>query len=124
MTTKTTVWALPLLVLTLLGGCQGQELTDAVPEVLATYPHDADAFTQGLLLEGGRFYESTGLYGESTLREVVPETGEVLREVTVPPQYFAEGLTLVGDRLIQITWREGEALVYDLETFEQTSTLR
>lgn len=122
MTTKM-LGVLPLLALTLLGGCQGQELTDAVPEVLATYPHDADAFTQGLLLEGGRFYESTGLYGESTLREVVPETGEVLREVTVPPEYFAEGLTLVGDRLIQITWREGEAFVYDRETFERTGTL-
>lgn len=111
------------LLLVLLGGCQGQELTDAVPEVLATYPHDASAFTQGLVLEGGRFYESTGIYGESTLREVIPETGEVLREVTVPREYFAEGLALVGDRLIQITWREGEAFVYDLETFEQTGTL-
>ena len=98
-------------------------MTEAVPKVLETYPHDAGAFTQGLLLSGGHFYESTGLYGQSTLREVVPETGEVLREVELPPEYFAEGLALVGNRLIQITWKEGEALVYDLDTFEQTGTL-
>ncbi len=112
-----------LLGLLILAGCQGQELTEAVPEVLRSYPHDPEAFTQGLLLEDGRFYESTGLYGESTLREVVPETGEVLREVVVPQEYFAEGLALVDDRLIQITWREGEALIYDLDTFEQLDTL-
>ncbi len=112
-----------LLGLALLTGCQGQELTEAVPEVLETYPHDANAFTQGLLLENDHFFESTGLYGESTLREVIPETGEVLREVNVPQEYFAEGLALVGDRLIQITWRSGEAFVYNLDTFEQTDTL-
>lgn len=112
-----------LLGLVVLSGCQSQELIEAVPEVLETYPHDTGAFTQGLLLENGRFYESTGLYGESSLREVAPETGEVLREVELPPEYFAEGLALVGDRLIQITWREGEAFVYNLETFEQTDTL-
>lgn len=116
-----TLWT-PLL-LVVLGGCQAQAPKNAVPEVLATYPHDTDAFTQGLLLNGDRFFESTGLYGESTLREVVPETGEVVREVTVPPEYFAEGLTLVGDRLVQITWREGTAFVYDVGTLEQTGTL-
>ena len=105
MTLKT-LWT-PLLLL-LLGGCRGQELTDAVPEVLATYPHDSSAFTQGLVLEGSRFYESTGLYGESTLREVVPETGEVLREVTVPREYFAEGLALVDDRLLLTLWHLAE----------------
>lgn len=109
--------------LLMLAGCQGQEVTQTVPEILATYPHDAAAFTQGLLLSGEHLYESTGIYSQSTLREVVPETGEVLREVELAPNYFAEGLTLVGDRLIQITWREGTALVYDLDTFEQTDTL-
>lgn len=121
MKMKLVLWV--LLFSALLSGCQGQELRSAVPEVLATYPHDPNAFTQGLLLEEDRFFESTGLYGKSTLREVVPETGEVLREVSVPPEYFAEGLTLVGDRLIQITWREGKAFVYDRNTFERTDTL-
>ncbi len=111
-----------LLGLSLMVGCQAQELSQAVPEVLATYPHDPEAFTQGLLLTDGHFFESTGLYGESSLREVVPETGEVLREVELSPELFAEGLTLVDDRLIQITWRAGVALVYNADTFEQTAT--
>lgn len=89
-----------------------------VPEVIADYPHDAGAYTQGLLLHDGFFYESAGQYGESTLRQVATETGEVLRQVDVPAEYFAEGLALVEDRLIQITWREQTAFVYDLETFE------
>ena len=120
---KTTIYAALLFCLLTLTGCQGQGLTEAVPQVLETYPHDKGAFTQGLLLSGGHFYESTGLYGQSTLREVIPQTGEVLREVNVPPQYFAEGLTLVGNRLIQITWKSGKAFVYNLDTFEQTGTL-
>ncbi len=111
-----------LVGLSLTVGCQAQELSRAVPEVLATYPHDPEAFTQGLLLEDGHFYESTGIYGESSLREVVPETGEVLREVELSPDLFAEGLTLVADRLIQITWKAGVALVYNADTFEQTDT--
>lgn len=122
MTPRSYSRTLALLSLLLLTACQGQEVTEAVPEILETYPHDPAAFTQGLLLEDGRFYESTGLYGQSTLREVVPETGEVLREVALPAEYFAEGLTLVNDLLIQITWNEGTAFVYDLETFEQTGT--
>jgi glutamine cyclotransferase len=115
--------SLMLSALFLLSGCQAQELTRAVPVVLETYPHDPQAFTQGLLLEDDRFFESTGLYGASSLREVVPETGEVVRELALPPEYFAEGLALIGDRLIQLTWREGAALVYDLDTFEQVDTL-
>lgn len=122
MTTNRIGRALVLFGLLLLTACQGQGVTDAVPEVLETYPHDPSAFTQGLLLSDGHFYESTGIYGQSTLREVVPETGEVLREVALPAEYFAEGLTLVDDRLIQITWQEGTAFVYDLDTFEQTDT--
>ncbi len=87
--------------------------------VLDSFPHDVDAFTQGLVFaEDGLFYESTGLYGESDLRQVEPETGEVLEIVDVPDAFFAEGLALVDDRLIQITWRENTAFVYDFETFE------
>ena len=93
-----------------------------VPEVLESYPHDVDAFTQGLLLEGDALFESTGLYGSSSLREVDPETGEVLREEAVPGAYFAEGLALVGDRLIQLTWQKETAFVYDKETFESLGT--
>jgi glutamine cyclotransferase len=93
-----------------------------VPQVLNTYDHDTGAFTQGLIWLDGSLYESTGLYGESTLREVTPETGEVQRQIELGEQYFAEGLELVNGRLIQLTWREGEAFVYDPETFERVDT--
>jgi glutaminyl-peptide cyclotransferase len=90
--------------------------------VLSVRPHDPEAFTQGLLLHEGSFYESTGQYGESDLREVDPQTGEVLRLVPLDETYFGEGLARVDDRLYQITWREGEAFVYDMETFERLQT--
>jgi glutamine cyclotransferase len=90
-----------------------------VPQVLSTRPHDPRAFTQGLVLHGGLLYESTGLYGESTLREVDPWTGEVYRRLDLPPNLFAEGLARVDDRLIQLTWVEGVAIEYDLATFER-----
>ncbi|NWG15436.1 MAG: glutaminyl-peptide cyclotransferase [Chloroflexi bacterium] len=93
-----------------------------VPEVIAGYPHDTGAYTQGLVLHDGYFYESAGQYGESTLRQVDPETGKVLKQVDLPAEYFAEGLALVEDRLIQITWQEQTAFIYDLETFEQIGT--
>lgn len=99
-----------------------EEVPAFIPRVIDTIPHDPDAFTQGFLIHEGRLFESTGRYGESTLREVDLATGEVLRSVAVPEAYFAEGLALVDDRLIQLTWKEGEALVYDLETFEQVET--
>lgn len=93
-----------------------------VPKVISTRPHDTEAFTQGLLLYEDRLFESTGLNGRSSLREVDPMTGEVLRQVDLEQEYFAEGLALVDDRLIQLTWQNGIAFVYDLETFEQVDT--
>lgn len=86
--------------------------------VLNTYPHDEAAFTQGLLLHEGYLYESTGLVGESSLRKVDLATGEVLRLVDVPEPHFAEGLELVGDELLQLTWRTGTLFRYDVNTFE------
>jgi glutamine cyclotransferase len=82
-------------------------------EVVATYPHDPDAFTQGLLVHGGRFLESTGQYGASSLREVEIESGKVLRSVSLGREEFGEGLALAGGRLFQLTWRSGGALVWD-----------
>lgn len=94
-----------------------------IPEVIATYPHDPSAYTQGLLWYEGEFYESAGEYEKSTLRRVDPTTGEVLQMVEVPPEYFAEGLALVDDRLFQLTWKEEVAFVYDRETFEVIDTI-
>jgi glutaminyl-peptide cyclotransferase len=86
-------------------------------EVLESYPHDPDAFTQGLLLHDGHLYESTGLYGRSSLRQVELATGRVLRRVDLPSNLFGEGLALAGGKLVQLTWREGVAPTYDLATF-------
>jgi glutaminyl-peptide cyclotransferase len=94
------------------------EIAVLVPTILEIYPHDTRAYTQGLLLYEGTFFESTGQYGRSSLRQVQPETGDVIREVPLEPNYFAEGLALVADELYQITWREGKAFVYDRETFQ------
>jgi len=92
------------------------------PEVVSVRHHDPNAWIQGLLLHDGVFYESTGRYGESTLRAVDPETGEVQQQIELPEEYFAEGLALVDDRLIQLTWKENVAFVYDRATFEQIGT--
>jgi glutaminyl-peptide cyclotransferase len=86
--------------------------------VVSRRPHDPDAFTQGLLLDpAGRLYESTGRLGHSTLREVDRWSGRVLRLVALPPDHFGEGLALVRERLIQLTWRNGLAHVWDAGTF-------
>ncbi len=89
-------------------------------EVLQTVPHDPAAFTQGLLIDDGVVFESTGRYGTSTLREVDLASGEVQRSVPVDETLFAEGLELVDGRLIQLTWKAGRALVYEAETFALT----
>lgn len=86
-------------------------------EVLNVYPHDPGAFTQGLIYLDGFLYESTGLYGESTLRKVDLETGEVIQKIDLMPEYFAEGMTHWGDTLVQLTWREGTGFVYELADF-------
>lgn len=90
--------------------------------VVATYPHDPAAFTQGLVFADGVFYESTGLNGESSLRRVEITTGKVLQEIKVPGEYFAEGLALVGDELLQLTWQHHRGFVYDRKTFAQKRT--
>jgi glutamine cyclotransferase len=100
----------------------GQLAGSQVPEVVRTLPHDPESSTQGLELYEGRFYESTGQYGDSKLLEVDVETGEILREVALSEDYFGEGLARVGNELIQLTWHEGVAFVYDLETFAQVRT--
>lgn len=92
-------------------------------KVIATFPHDQTSFTQGLVFAGNdEFYESTGLEGESTLRRVRISTGETLQRIDVPPQYFAEGLAMVGDELLQLTYKHQLGFVYDRTTFKQKRT--
>lgn len=98
--------------------------SDIVPEtysytIVNQYPHDLKAFTQGLLYHDGYLYESTGQWGQSSLRKVDHISGEVLQQIELSDDYFAEGLTRFGDQLIQLTYKAGKAFVYDLETFEQ-----
>ncbi len=90
--------------------------------VVATYPHDRTAFTQGLVYDNGVLFESTGQYGQSSLRKVQLRTGRVLQRRGVSHTYFAEGLALVGNRLIQLTWKEKTGFVYDKASFRQTRT--
>ena len=87
-------------------------------EVVNAYPHDPSAFTQGLLWHDGFLYESTGLNGESSLRKVTLETGVPAQNRKVDRQYFAEGLALSGDRLVQLTWQSQRAFEYSLGAFE------
>jgi glutamine cyclotransferase len=90
--------------------------------IVNVYPHDPQAFTQGLIFRDGFLYESTGHRGRSTLRKVRLETGEVVQQRSLDPQYFGEGLTASHDRLIQLTWQAGRGFVYDPATFEVTRT--
>jgi glutamine cyclotransferase len=92
--------------------------------VAATYPHDRDAYTQGLVYAGGVLYESTGLYGRSGVRRVELASGRILAERRLPARYFGEGLTLFADRLVQLTWRAGEAFVYDRKTLARVAARR
>lgn len=112
---------LSALALTLLiGGCGPARSQELTVEIVRELPHDERAFTQGLLLQGGILYESTGLVGRSSLRAVDPTSGEVIRQRDIPAPYFAEGLALVGNELLQLTYRAGKLFRWDLETFEPT----
>jgi glutamine cyclotransferase len=88
-------------------------------ELVAVYPHDRHAWTQGLAFRKGVLYESTGLYGSSSLRRVELQTGKVLKRRDLADHLFAEGLTFVADRAFQLTWKEHRAFVYDPVTFER-----
>ncbi len=90
--------------------------------VLHTYPHDARAFTQGLIAIDGNLYESTGLNNHSSLRKEDVETGRILQFLPVADKYFAEGLTDWGNTLIQLTWQSHIAFVYDRATFRLLRT--
>jgi len=89
--------------------------------VLNSYPHDAEAYTQGLVWQGGNLYESTGLNGRSSVRRVDVASGEVEHRFDLSQEYFGEGLAVAGDRLIQITWKRGAAFSYDLETLQSVA---
>jgi glutaminyl-peptide cyclotransferase len=91
-------------------------------QIVHTYPHDPNAFTQGLIYREGRLYESTGLNGRSSIRMVDLYSGQVLQKHDLPPEYFGEGLTDWGSTLIQLTWKSHKAFVYDGFSFSLLRT--
>ncbi len=118
-----------LLSLGIADVAAGQRISAAAPspiadgyQVVHSYPHDAQAFTQGLIYLDGHLDESTGIKGQSSLRMEELETGRILQFHEVPSQYFAEGLTNWGNTLIQLTWETHTALVYDRATFKLLRT--
>ncbi len=97
-------------------------LSDIAPkninyEVIAKYPHDSEAFTQGLVYNDGFFYEGTGQYKESTLRKVDIKTGKVINILDIGDEYFGEGIAIYKDKIFQLTWKSQVGFIYDKETF-------
>ena len=121
-----TVCGMAVLTCTAAGGQAGAQRPAPVQSftVVQTYPHDPGAFTQGLVFADGEFYESTGLNGESSLRRVEIASGKVLQSRPIDKQYFAEGLALVGDALVQLTWQNKLGFVYDRKTMAPRQTFK
>lgn len=91
-------------------------------EIIDDFPHDPEAFTQGLVWEDGFLYEGTGLYGQSSLRKVEPETGIIFYQRNLPENFFGEGITIFKDRIYQLTWKGQTGFIYDVETFQLLET--
>lgn len=118
-------WLSPLVLLTVFA-CRNErspQPTVSTPvsgfEVVQSWPHDPNSYTQGLVYRDGKLYEGTGLHGQSSLREVELETGAVLRRHALERQYFGEGIALFKGRLYQLTWRSHVGFIYDAATFQQ-----
>ena len=91
-------------------------------KIINTYPHDIEAYTQGLEFFKDTLYESTGQYGTSSLRKTNFETGEIIKKVDLSDQYFGEGLSILNGNIYQLTWKEGEGFIYDLNTLNKTGS--
>lgn len=112
---------LPLALALLCAGCSARVKQYKV-EVVKEYPHDTGAYTQGLFFDGGRFFESTGQFGESSFREVELATGKVLSKMDFQQKYFGEGSVMLGGNLYILTWLNKVAFVYDAKTLEYKQT--
>jgi len=91
-------------------------------QVIHAYPHDPNAFTQGLEFRAGFLYESTGLKGRSSVRKVKLETGQVLQQIDIDPQYFGEGITVLNQQIIELTWQSETGFVYEQPSFRRLRT--
>ena len=104
-------------------GAQAAASVASVPtdtyEIVNSWPHDPQAFTQGLIYLDGALYESTGQYGASSLRKVELETGKVRKKVAVPSEFFAEGMTIFQGKVFQLTWKAQKGFIYDQKSFRK-----
>ena len=113
------VIAASLVTLVLLGNTPvDREPVHYTYNIVNTYPHNESAFTQGLVFEDGFLYEGTGLYGQSTLRRVELETGNVTQLYSLPDYLFGEGITIFEDKIIQLTWKNHTGFVYERRSFD------
>jgi glutaminyl-peptide cyclotransferase len=117
--------SLAVTILILLSGLvacaqvKSNKLEEWSYRIVQEYPHDVGAFTQGLIFHEGKLLEGTGRYQSSTLRRVDWKTGLVEQQVALPPNYFGEGIAIVGDSIYQLTWQNRVCIVYDAKTFER-----
>lgn len=93
-------------------------------EVVNRFPHDAAAFTQGLAYHSGYFYEGTGRNGKSSVRQVKIDSGEIVRRVDLPQEFFGEGITILGNKIFQLTWQSHTGFVYDLNSFQKLNSFQ
>ena len=112
--------ALALLIALLLPAAASAELPVEPAQVVRLYPHDTNAFTEGLLIRDGWLYESTGYEGQSFIRKKVLATGRVVQSIQIPPGLFGEGIVDWGDRLYSFVWHGERGFVWDLKSFRQT----
>ena len=120
---------LHLAALGLLALCGRSAAQEPAPpiwgfEVVGTYPHDRNAYCQGLFFENGSLYEGTGRYRQSSLRKVDLTSGKVLQAVRLSPKLFGEGVTALGDSIVQLTWRSQTGIVFDKKTLKHRGTFR
>ncbi len=119
-----------ILLISLLGACGAGEAglqNDAshyTYRIVEEFPHDPDAFTQGLVYHDGYLYEGTGRYGESTIRKVDLNSGEIIQLHQLESRYFGEGITIIGEKLLQLTWNAGTGFIYDKTDFTPLDTFR
>lgn len=103
---------------------RGSALPVDTVRVVASYPHDPDAFSQGLVIADSVLYEGTGTFGQSSLRQVDLKTGKVERIVPLHQEYFGEGITIVGEKIFQLTWKNRLGIIYDRQTMTPESSFR
>ncbi|WP_305910005.1 glutaminyl-peptide cyclotransferase [Methylomarinum sp. Ch1-1] len=125
---------LPLICLSQIGIAQADSHLSAICssdsktgseahyQLIAQYPHDPEAFTEGLVFHQGQLFESTGLLGASTIRKVDIESGQVINSLALPNRFFAEGLTALNNELIQLTWKMGRVFIYRPDTLQVVRT--